>query len=437
MHDSSHRHASSAHKLAAIMFTDIVGYTALMGTDEAETLKLLQQNHKVQKSLIIKYHGKFVKELGDGILAYFGSAHEAVRCSIEIQEQTKYKSEVDVRIGLHWAEIILADDDIYGDGVNIAARIEALTDPGAINISEAMQNALAEDMGFGTKHLGSAKLKNVKEAIIIYAIQGEGLPEPSMKRFNELANPKKKFAVLPTVMAFLAIVITGLIVVKYLNNRANIILAEATLNQVETLVDLNWRDYAKAYYLAKKMVKLIPDNPKLQKLIGLTSVNINITTDPPGAKVFVKLYNRPDTTWQRLGITPLDSVQVPISVFRWKIEKEGYETVMAADLTFNLANMTRMRIAGMFAGKDFHRVLDAKESIPVGMTRVSGATLPYGELGDFFIDKFEVSNKQYKNFVTQGGYEKSAYWPELMVELNDSIERHKLVRSQCFCTFFR
>lgn len=116
-------------QLAAIMFTDIVGFTALMGEDETDTLRLLQQSHRIQKSLIEKHHGKFVKEIGDGILGYFDSADEAVLCSVEIQKQLKERSDANVRIGLHWAEIILEDNDIYGDGVNIASRIEPLADP--------------------------------------------------------------------------------------------------------------------------------------------------------------------------------------------------------------------------------------------------------------------------------------------------------------------
>ena len=413
---------SQKRQLAAIMFTDVVGYTAMMGADETETLRLLHQNHRTQKSLIEKHHGTFVKELGDGMLAYFERADEAVRCGIVIQKQTKVRSEANVRIGIHWAEIILEDDDIYGDGVNIASRIEALADSGGIYISEAVQNALDNEGEIDTRRLGSAKLKNVRVPVVIYAIQGNGLPEPSMKRCHALANPKKKFAILPTVVAFLAIVIIGLVVAKYLDNRADIIQAEASLDQIEELVDLNWRDYSEAYYLAKDTELYIPGNSRLQNLIKQTSVNIDITTEPVGAEVFFKLYNRPDDNWQSLGITPLDSVQVPVSVFRWKVEKEGYETVRAVSMTFELTNLTSMRIAEMYIGKDFHRRMDAKGTIPGGMTRVAGATLPYGELEDFFIDKFEVSNQQYKNFINQGGYQKSNYWPELIDTFSDTID---------------
>ena len=413
---------SQKRQLAAIMFTDVVGYTAMMEADETETLRLLHQNHRTQKSLIEKHHGKFVKELGDGMLAYFESADEAVQCSIGIQQQTKYRSDAYVRIGLHWAEIILEDDDIYGDGVNIASRIETLADPGGIYISEAVQNALDNEGEIDTRRLGSAKLKNVRVPVVIYAIQGNGLPEPSMKRFHALANPKKKFAILPTVFAFLAIVIIGLVVAKYLNNQANIIQAEASLDQIKHLVSSNWRDYSKAYYLAKEAEIYIPENTKLQELIRQTSVHIDITTDPPGAEVFIKLYNKPNDNWQSLGITPLDSVQIPISIFRWKVEKDSYETVVAATVPFKFKNLARMQSSNMFMGKNFHRVLNKEGTIPEGMIRVAGASFAYGKIGDFFIDKFEVSNQQYKRFIDIGGYTDSDFWEQLVIESEDSVE---------------
>jgi eukaryotic-like serine/threonine-protein kinase len=419
MHESSHQHESSSHQLAAIMFTDVVGYTAMMGDDEDLTLKLLQQNHQMQKSLIEAHQGTFVKELGDGILAYFRSADEAVQCSLEIQEKTKAQDDVTVRIGLHWAEIILADGDIYGDGVNIASRIEGLAEPGGIYMSAFINNQL--DAGaFETRLMGVAKLKNVKEKTDVYALLVDGLPEPSSKRFNELANPKKKFAILPTAIAFLFIVVAALLTTKYFDNRANVVAAEASLVQIENLLDLNWRDYSDAFYKAKEVEKYIPDNSKLKELLKQSSVFINITSDPPGADVYIKPYKHPEDSWQYLGKTPVDSVQVPASILRWKLVIDGYEPVMAAGITYTFADYSHLQKTSMYIGKDFHRVLDKIGSIPEGMTRVAGDSLGYGTLPDFFIDRLEVSNRQYKKFMDQGGYDVPGYWQELKLAFDDS-----------------
>ena len=287
------KNQSQNRKQAAIMFTDVVGYTAMMGTDEELTLKLLQENHKAQKSLIERHNGIYVKELGDGLLAYFANAEAAIHCSLEIQEMTKEQADVNVRIGLHWAEIILEDGDIYGDGVNMASRIESLAEPGGVYLSTVINDQLDSEE-FNTRLLGPAKLKNVREQVNIYALQSEALPEPSLKRFNELANPKKKFAILPTSVAFLIIIIASIISVRYFDKQANIIASEASLIQIENLLDINWRDYSQAYYKAKEAEQYIPNNSKLKDLLLQSSVFINITTEPTGADVFIKQYNSPE-----------------------------------------------------------------------------------------------------------------------------------------------
>ncbi len=416
-------------QFAAIMFTDIVGYTALMGKDEKKTLDLLHQYHHIQKSILKKHNGIFVKEIGDGMLAYFTEAKKALECSIEIQKNLSETSDANIRIGLHWAEIFIEEDDIYGDGVNIASRIESLADPGGIYISESLHHAL-EDEGLTNRQLlGSAKLKNVQEKIIIYAVQGDPLPVPSLKRFQALANPKKKLAVVPTVIAFLVIVLISVFLVKYLNDRTKKISAAASLEEIEDILEVNWRDYSEAYNLAKEAELIIPDNEKLQSLINQTSVNININTDPPGAEIFYKVYNQPENDWISLGVTPLESVQMPITAVRWRIEKEGYETVMAASLTYTFTDLSRMKRSEMFSGQDFHRVLDNKGSIPPDMVRVPGGMVPAGQLADFFIDKFEVNNQKYKLFVDQGGYENREYWEDLITISGDSSGWVTIVKS--------
>jgi class 3 adenylate cyclase len=171
--------SESQRKSAAIMFTDIVGYTTLMGKDETETMNLLRKYQGIQKSMIENYHGVYIKEIGDGLLAYFERSEDAVLCSIEIQKKLRDISHASIRIGLHWAEIIKEKGDIYGDGVNITSRIEALADPGGIYVSEAVKNSLKNGDQFDIKYLGSAKLKNVRKQVIVHAIQGEGLPAPS------------------------------------------------------------------------------------------------------------------------------------------------------------------------------------------------------------------------------------------------------------------
>ncbi|MDH3648987.1 MAG: hypothetical protein OEQ53_04850 [Saprospiraceae bacterium] len=164
--------AAPKHQLAAIMFTDIVGYTALMGADEEEAIQLLKSSHQLQKSLIQKYDGNWIKEIGDGVLAKFQSTIDAVNCAIEIQKNSKSKL---IRIGIHLGDVFYDNDDIYGDGVNIASRIESTASPGGICISDSVYQNIRNQKGIQAISLGKRSLKNVSVPIELYQLKGEGI----------------------------------------------------------------------------------------------------------------------------------------------------------------------------------------------------------------------------------------------------------------------
>lgn len=160
----------SERRLAAIMFTDIVGYTALMGQDENNALDVVHKNIEIQKPLIEKHHGKWLKEMGDGTMARFTSALDAVNCAIEIQSEADYKLPAQLRIGIHLGDITIEKDEIYGDGVNVASRIESAADPGSIFISEALYGAIKRVSSIRAQFQGERKLKNVAEPVRMYKI---------------------------------------------------------------------------------------------------------------------------------------------------------------------------------------------------------------------------------------------------------------------------
>jgi adenylate cyclase len=177
---------SHSHQLAAIMFTDIVGYTALMGRDEEKALQLLDINRQIHKPLIKKYDGRWIKEMGDGMLAQFDSAYNAVKCAIEIQQKARKELPNKLRIGLHLGEIIVVNEDIFGDGVNVASRIESLTEPGGIFITEAFFQAIHNRTDIRTKYLGEVFLKNVDAPVKIHCLVHEHLALPGRERNRQL-----------------------------------------------------------------------------------------------------------------------------------------------------------------------------------------------------------------------------------------------------------
>ena len=173
---------ASSRQLAAIMFTDIVGYTALMGKDSDKAMELIRVSKQIQKPLVEKHNGKWLKEMGDGAMVQFGSALDAVNCSMEIQKAARGELDAKLRIGIHLGDVQVEENDVHGDGVNVAARLESIADPGGIYISESIEKAIRGQMDVQAKYLGEVKLKNVAYGVRTYALQGVGLPVPRVKQ---------------------------------------------------------------------------------------------------------------------------------------------------------------------------------------------------------------------------------------------------------------
>jgi len=162
--------STASKHLAAIMFTDIVGYTKLMGTNESRALEIIQNNREIQIPIVAKYNGKWIKEMGDGTMAQFDTASDAVNCAVEIQRTAKSSLEAPIRIGIHLGDLIFDNNDIYGDGVNIASRLESKATPGGIYISETIYNIVKGKSDTYFKFVGVLNLKNVQDPVRTYAV---------------------------------------------------------------------------------------------------------------------------------------------------------------------------------------------------------------------------------------------------------------------------
>ena len=172
-------------RLAAIMFTDIVGYTALMGKDEAAAFELLKKNRKIQRPLIEKRGGKWLKEIGDGALVSFQTISDAVYCAIEIQRKCEEETDLKLRIGIHQGEVMVEDQDVFGDGVNIASRLESLAPSGGIYVSESVYRNIQNKKGVKADYVREEILKNVDHPVRIYEID--------MDFFDKIETPQSLF----------------------------------------------------------------------------------------------------------------------------------------------------------------------------------------------------------------------------------------------------
>ncbi len=161
---------SSSRQLAAIMFTDIVGYTALMGRDEQKAFQLLKKNREIQKPLIKHFNGTWIKELGDGVLASFHTVTDAVLCSSAIHKACDSVDGLQLRIGIHQGEVVFENNDVFGDGVNIASRLQALAPIGKTWVSEAVYKNIVNKKEFITAFAGEETLKNVSGPVKIYEV---------------------------------------------------------------------------------------------------------------------------------------------------------------------------------------------------------------------------------------------------------------------------
>ena len=161
---------SSTRQLAAIMFTDIAGYTSLMDIDEEAAFKMLERNRNIHRENIIKYKGKFLKEMGDGILASFSTVSDAVYCAGNIQQACEKETHLNLRIGIHQGEIVNQGKDVFGSGVNIASRIQAIAPEGGIWVSDSVQRNIQNKKGFEIKFVKEEALKNVKQPVRIYSV---------------------------------------------------------------------------------------------------------------------------------------------------------------------------------------------------------------------------------------------------------------------------
>ena len=192
---------SQSRQLAAIMFTDIVGYTALMGSDENKAFQLLKKNRQIQQPLVMEYNGKWIKELGDGVLASFQTVTDAVFCATAIHSACNAVDSLKLRIGIHLGEVIFENNDVFGDGVNIASRLQALAPVGGTWVSESVQLNIANKKDIQTKFIKEETLKNVKEPVKIYEIITTITtlaPESAMKEQSKI-QLEKSIAVLPFV----------------------------------------------------------------------------------------------------------------------------------------------------------------------------------------------------------------------------------------------
>jgi adenylate cyclase len=198
-------------RLAAILAADVVGYSRLMAANEQGTHARLKTLRKeFVEPTIADHHGRIVKLMGDGALVEFGSVVDAVECAAAIQKGVAARraelpedQRIDFRIGINIGDVIIEDDDIYGDGVNVAARLEQLAEPGGICASRNVYNQVKNKVAFGFEPMGEHRVKNIPEPVVAYRVLPDPGPVAKIIGLKHAGMPKWRWAALAAALVLL------------------------------------------------------------------------------------------------------------------------------------------------------------------------------------------------------------------------------------------
>lgn len=214
---------SESRKLSTILFADIANYTALMQKEESRALEMLGKFKEVLEAQVSSFRGEIIQYFGDGCLLAFDSATDGVLCAMELQREFLHL-KLPIRIGIHLGEVIAKNGNLFGDGVNIASRIESISVPGAVLLSKSVRDQIKNKPEFELQSLGKFPFKNVAEEIEVYGLINEGLSLPDKGSMSgKLEKREQKQMKWPLILAgALVLVVLGFLGVQLLGDNSNL-----------------------------------------------------------------------------------------------------------------------------------------------------------------------------------------------------------------------
>ena len=202
-------------KLNTILFADIAGYTSIMQSNEAKAMEYLQNFKRLLEAKVPKFEGKIVQYFGDACLLCFDSATSGVKCAISLQKDFK-ESNIPIRIGMHLGEVVFTENNVFGDGVNIASRIESMGIPGSVILSNAIRNQIKNKDEFKLISLGSFTFKNVTDPMEVFALQNDGLAVPVKSKIQgKFKEPSGKTSKVLRYLGILAFLLVAVFAIQY------------------------------------------------------------------------------------------------------------------------------------------------------------------------------------------------------------------------------
>ena len=324
-------------QLAAILFTDIVGYTALMQQNEGDALLMMKRYTSVLNKQVMDHGGKILNDYGDGNLCSFSSATQAIQCALQIQRLLQTDLNVPLRIGLHVGEIIFEGEKVMGDGVNVASRIQSLCPANSILFSKEVFDKIKNQPEFNTVSLGLFEFKNVEEPMEIFALKNQGLTVPKreemsgkLKEIQQKSNRRKW--VIPTAM--MVLLASGFFIYKARMHNA---VFTGTEKSIAVLPFENIGSDRSEEYISDGITQDVISNlskiSSLQKVIGWISV---------------KSFKKTSKSIKEIG----DELDVA-AILSGTIEKEDQKTRIRAELTEVGSNKLLWVDKFEYSGNDF------------------------------------------------------------------------------------
>jgi len=301
--------------LAAILFTDIVNSTAIMQKDEQAAVAMNKRYTEVLKQYVPEYNGEILNDYGDGSLCVFASSTQAVRCAMEMQQQFRTEPKVPLRMGLHVGEIFLEEGKVFGDGVNVASRIQSLGTANCVLFSSEINNKLKNQQEFKTTSIGKFEFKNVDEEIEVFAVCNEGFSLPDKKKMEGKLKEKKSSGSLWKIGAIvIALVAVSFFLYRYFYQKSGFTGKDKSIAVLpfEAISSAKENDYINDGFT----IDIID---KLSKLSGLSEV-------PGWARV--KLYKN-----FKSDIIDIANELGVSAILTGTIQKQGDRLRITADLT--------------------------------------------------------------------------------------------------------
>jgi len=179
-------------RLAAVLFADVVGYSRLMAIDEETGLRARRRHREIARPLVESYRGRWIEERGDESLSVFPSALDAVNCALAIQQATASEADLSLRVGIDLGDVVFDGDEVYGDGVNVAARVRETAEPGTTHVTRRVVDSVKNQKHIDVRALGEHQLKNVSRPLLLFAISGTPGPPPRAYAARSQATPERE-----------------------------------------------------------------------------------------------------------------------------------------------------------------------------------------------------------------------------------------------------